>query len=195
MKLVVVRHGATEWSRLGRHTSTTDLPLLADGVGDAAGLASALARIDFAAVWSSPRLRARQTAGIAGFSHPHIDPDLVEWNYGNDEGRTTFEIEAERPGWDKWRDGYAGDAEPVEAFVSRVDRVIARVVAIDGPVLLFAHGHLLRALGARWVEAPLALAARLALDPGHLCVLSEGTDGLRRRSITTWNHLPQVGRP
>lgn len=152
----LVRHGATEWSVSGRHTSATDLPLLDSGIADARRLAARLADDTFAEVLTSPLQRARRTAELAGFGDAETCDDLVEWQYGDDEGRTTLEIRAERPGWSIWRDGCPGGERPAQVG-TRCDRVIDRIRAADGPVLVFAHAHVLRVLAARW----------LGLDPGE----------------------------
>ncbi|WP_182377316.1 histidine phosphatase family protein [Nocardioides sp. WS12] len=146
----LVRHGATEWSVSGKHTSSTDLPLLPEGEEGARLLAPRLASIEFAEVLTSPMQRARRTAEIAGFGGAEVCPDLVEWGYGDYEGRTTPDIRAEVPGWSVWTHGCPGGESGADVTV-RCDRVVERILAASGPVLLFAHGHLLRALAARWI--------------------------------------------
>jgi len=163
----LVRHGETEWAREGRHTSRTDVPLTELGRSQAVAAGRKLVGTPFTLVLSSPRERARETARIAGFGdRVELDDDLREWDYGDDEGRTTAEIRSDRPGWTIFRDGPRG-GETIEAVAARADRVIARVRAAEGDVLLFGHGHLLRILAARW----------LALDPadGRLFALSTAT--------------------
>jgi broad specificity phosphatase PhoE len=180
----VIRHGETEWSKTGRHTSITDLPLLPEGEAVARRLPERLTGRSYSLVLCSPRLRARRTAELAGFPMPQIDSDLAEWYYGHDEGITSPEIRAARPGWDTWRNGFAGDAETLDDVVARVDRVIERVRSVDGDSLAFAHGHLLRILGARWIGERGDFGAQLALDPATISVLGE-KDG--RFTITRWN--------
>jgi probable phosphoglycerate mutase len=183
-QLIVVRHGETQWSRLGRHTGRTDIALTALGESMAAGLAERLGRLTFEAVIASPLLRARRTAELAGYgSRMQVDDDLAEWDYGNDEGRTGDEITAGRPGWEPWRDGYDG-GERLEHVAARARAVIARACARDGDTLAFAHGHLLRILVTQWIEAPAASAKAYALDPSTVSVL-----GWHRgsRVIRTWN--------
>src|SRR5512143_761180 len=142
--LWVVRHGETEWSAGGRHTSTTDLLLTAKGREEARAIGPRLARHAFAEVWSSPRSRALETARLAGFGDRlEVVDDLREWDYGDDEGRTTAEIQEDRPGWSIWHDGPKG-GETIEQVAERADRVVARARAATGDVLCFAHGHLLR---------------------------------------------------
>ncbi|HKT02549.1 MAG TPA: histidine phosphatase family protein, partial [Rugosimonospora sp.] len=144
-EIVLVRHGQTEWSAAGRHTSFTDLPLTAEGERQAKGLAPVLAGRRFAAVLSSPRRRARDTAALAGLVVTAVDGDLAEWDYGGYEGLTTPEIREQRPGWDLWRDGCPGGESP-EQVGQRLDRVLERAAAAldGGDVALVAHGHSLR---------------------------------------------------
>jgi broad specificity phosphatase PhoE len=180
----VIRHGETEWSKSGRHTSVTDLDLLPEGVAAARLLAPALATRRFALVLTSPRQRARTTAALAGFAHPEVEPDLAEWYYGADEGITSAEIRVTRPGWDTWRNGFAGDAESLADVAARCDRVIARVRAVEGDALAFAHSHLLRILAARWIGEAPKFGAYLTLDPAAVSELGD-KDG--RHTIKRWN--------
>jgi len=179
--IVLVRHGETEWSAAGKHTSYTDLPLTERGRTAARGLRERLAGREFALVLCSPRARSRETAELAGFS-PTVDPDLAELDYGPYEGRTTTEIRVERPGWTVWEEP---GGETLAAAGARADRVIARALAVDGDVALFAHGHILRILGARWIELPPSGGARLLLGTAAVCEL-----GFERetRAIVRWNH-------
>lgn len=180
----LARHGETEWSRLGRHTGHTDVPLTDVGRAQAGELAALLGGRSFAEVRSSPLGRAFETARLAGFGDGVIlDEDLREWDYGADEGRTTAEIRLERPGWTIWRYG-ARDGESIEAVAARVDRVIARARAIDGDTLCVAHGHVLRILAARWLDMPPTVGARLALATATVSVL-----GWERETavIERWN--------
>ena len=168
-RLWLVRHGETEWARLGRHTGHTDIPLTELGRDQARALEARLTGHTFTLVLSSPLSRALETARLAGFGEQvETTDDLLEWDYGDDEGRTTPEIRVERPGWTIWRDGPAG-GETADQIAARVDRVIARVRA-DGAgdnALVFAHGHVLRVLAARWLGLPP--------DRGHLFALSTAT--------------------
>jgi len=182
--IVLVRHGPTEWSVAGRHTGVTDLALTEDGRAAAARLRGRLADHDFALVLSSPLGRARETAELAGLGdRAELDENLREYDYGAYEGRTTADIQEERPGWFLWRDG-APDGETPEQVGERADRVIARALTAGGDVALFAHGHILRALGARWIELPAACAGRLALGTAAVCELSTEHE---RRAIRLWN--------
>ena len=183
-EVVVVRHGETEWSAGARHTGRTDIPLNEAGRRAAAGLADVLAQRTFALVLTSPLQRAAESCALAGFATiARVDDDLVEWDYGVYEGRTTAEIRIERPGWSLWSDGVP-DGEDVEAVGRRADRVIARLRAAPGDALVFAHGHLLRVLAARWIGLPPFAGSRFALDPARPSVL-----GYERELavIRSWN--------
>ncbi len=183
-QLVVVRHGDTEWSQNGRHTSHTDLPLLPTGIERARALEPLLARLTFARVLSSPLQRARQTAQLAGYGAVvELIPDLVEWDYGEYEGITTEAIRERRPGWNLWTDGAPGGESP-EAVAQRADRVITEATGAGGDVLIFAHGHILRVLAARWIGQPAVAGERLRLDPATISVLGHEH---AYRVIQTWN--------
>ncbi|MGZ4445150.1 MAG: histidine phosphatase family protein [Nocardioides sp.] len=179
----LVRHGETEWSRSGRHTSVTDLPLLPEGEQVARGLGERLAGQDFALVLTSPRQRARVTAELAGYPDAEVDDDLVEWDYGDYEGVTTDEIRRTVPGWTVWSAPCPG-GETAAQVSERLDRVVARARAVDGPVLLFAHGHSLRALTARWLGLPVTDGRLFRLDTATVSVL-----GHERESpvVLRWN--------
>ncbi|WP_093167969.1 histidine phosphatase family protein [Sinosporangium album] len=175
-ELILLRHGETEWSRAGRHTGRTDVPLTERGEEEALGLAPLLKRRDLALVVVSPALRARRTAELAGLTDYETTPDLWEWDYGGYEGRTTPEIREARPGWYLWRDGVPpGDAdhpgESVEEVGRRVERVVARVKGAAGDVVLVAHGHVLRVLTARWLGLPAADGRLFSLYTGTYSVL------------------------
>jgi probable phosphoglycerate mutase len=178
--IVLVRHGETEWSATGKHTSVSDLPLTGRGRAAARALRPRLARYDFGLVLCSPRARARDTALMAGFE-PEVEPDLAELAYGPYEGRTTYEIREQRPGWTVWEDP---GGETLAAAGERADRVLARALAADGDVALFAHGHILRIIGARWIGLPPAGGARLTLSTAAVCEL-----GFERetRVLARWN--------
>jgi len=190
-ELILVRHGETEWSKSGRHTGRTDIPLTANGEVRAAGLAPALARCQIRAVFTSTAARAVRTAELAGLANARKDPDLQEWDYGGYEGQTTAQIQAERPGWYLWRDGVIpGDAahpgETVSEVGARVDAVLARVRPLldDGAVALVAHAHVLRILTARWLGLAPAGGRLFRLDTGTLCALGTEHD---RPVIQSWN--------
>jgi broad specificity phosphatase PhoE len=169
-QLWLVRHGETEWSASGKHTSRTDIDLTDAGVEAAREVAPRLAGCTFVRVLSSPLLRARRTAELAGFGSPEVVADLTEWDYGEDEGRTTAEIRQDRPGWTVWHDGPRG-GETAEDVARRADRVIGLVRATDGPVLAFSHGHFSRVLGARWLGLEATAGAHLALSTASVSVL------------------------
>jgi probable phosphoglycerate mutase len=182
--VVLVRHSATEWSASGQHTSRTDVPLTDQGRRDAERLRPRLAGRDFALVLSSPLSRARETAELAGLGdRAELDEDLREFDYGEYEGRTTAEIREERPGWDVWRDDSPGGETPADVG-RRADRVIERALAAGGDVALFAHGHVLRVLGARWIGDDAAQGGSLGLSTGALCELGFERE---RRAIWLWN--------
>ncbi len=169
--VVLVRHGATEWSENGRHTGSTDLPLLPEGEAEAEALAPRLRAWDFAAVLVSPLHRAQETVRLAGIAEgAETVPELHEWDYGDYEGRTTADIRKERPGWTVWNGG-CPNGEDADQVGGRADAVIERVLAIDGPVAIVSHGQFLRVLIARWVEQAAAEGARFALHTATLTVL------------------------
>ena len=183
-QILLIRHGETEWSKSGQHTGTTDIELTDAGRAAARALRERLAGREFALVLTSPLRRARETCALAGFGdRAEIDEDLRELDYGDYEGLTTPEIRETRPGWEVWKHGSPG-GETVDQAGERVDRVIERALAADGDVALFAHGHLLRILGARWIEQPAAFGGRLGLSTAALSVLGFERE---RRVIALWN--------
>jgi broad specificity phosphatase PhoE len=172
-QLWLVRHGDTEWSRSGQHTGRTDLPLLPDGEDQARALPAILGDIRPSLVLCSPRRRALDTAKLAGLHIDAIDEDLAEWDYGDYEGRTSEQIRAEVPGWTIWADGVP-NGEQIEQVSARADRVLQRAAArlSDGPVILVAHGHISRVLGARWIGLPARTVANLLLGTAAPSLLS-----------------------
>jgi probable phosphoglycerate mutase len=183
-QLWLVRHGETEWSASGRHTSRTDLDLTDAGVEAARSVADKLRGTSFARVLSSPLLRARRTAELAGAGSPELVEDLHEWDYGDDEGLTTAQIRESRPGWTVWRDGPQG-GETCAEVGARADRVVELVRAVDGPVLAFSHGHFSRVLGARWLGLDVTEGAHLALSTASVSVLGWERD---TPAVLHWNH-------
>jgi probable phosphoglycerate mutase len=180
----LIRHAETEWSRDGRHTGGTDVSLTDEGREAARALGDRVGDRRFALVLTSPLERARETAALAGLGQgAQIRGDLLEWNYGEYEGVTTAEIRETRPGWYLWTDGAPGGESPAEVS-ARCDRVIEEVLRVEGDVALVAHGHILRALGARWVEEEVEFGGRLYLGTGTLSVL-----GWERevRVVRSWN--------
>ena len=183
-RLVLVRHGETEWSRGGRHTGRTDIPLSDRGRDEALALRERLDGWTFARVLSSPLSRALDTARLAGFADEvETDEDLLEWDYGDYEGLTTADIRARRPRWSLWADGTPG-GESAAAVGTRVDRTIKELRDADADVLVFAHGHVLRVLTARWLSLTPADGRLFALDPATVSVL-----GYERETpvIQCWN--------
>ena len=191
-RLFLVRHGETEWSASGQHTSRTDLPLTPNGVRQAEGLAKRLARERFAAVFTSPMRRARETCAIAGLDHDAVvTDDLREWDYGKYEGRTTDDIRADEPGWTIWTATIQG-GEQIEEVGRRVDRVIERALEVPGDVALFGHGPCLRILAARWIELPPAGGARLELSTATVSRLGWERE---TRVIELWNGGSHLAQP
>jgi broad specificity phosphatase PhoE len=171
-QVYLARHGETEWSLSGQHTGITDIPLTENGRNLAKRLAPVLATERFALVLTSPLERARKTCELAGLgAHAEIDHDLMEWNYGEYEGLTPKQIDAQAPGWMLFRDGCPGGETPEQAG-ARVDRVIARARAVEGHVALFAHGHIFRVFAARWLGLPAAAGRHFLLDTATLSILS-----------------------
>ncbi len=168
--VTLVRHGATAWSLSGQHTSTTDLPLLPEGEAAAREAAARLAGTPFAEVLTSPLQRARHTAELAGYPDAEVCPDLVEWGYGDYEGRTTAQIREQVPGWTIWTHSSPG-GESAAQVAARCDRVVERVRAASGPVLVFAHGHVLRVLTARWLGLAPTEGRLFRLDTATVSVL------------------------
>jgi probable phosphoglycerate mutase len=182
--IFVVRHGETEWSATGRHTSRTDLPLNEEGRLRASVLAGELSGLSFALVLTSPMRRARETCELAGFgAQAEICEDLREWDYGEYEGLTTPEIWERDPDWNLWRDGCPGGERPAEVG-ARADRALARLRSAGGDAIAFAHGHILRVLTARWLAMEPAAGARFALSAGGFGVL-----GYERQTevLERWN--------
>ena len=185
-EVVLVRHGATEWSASGRHTGRTDVPLSAVGRAQGAALAPALDRWRFELALASPLVRAVETAAVAGVEVV-VEHDLQEWDYGDHEGRTTAEIRIAAPGWTVFRGPVPG-GETLDQVATRADRVIDRIARVDGDVVIFSHGHFLRVLATRWLGLPPVDGRLLMLDPATLCVL--GTEH-ETRAIRVWNESPQ----
>lgn len=167
----LVRHGETEWSKAGKHTSFSDIPLTERGRQEADLVKGRLTEQRFALVLSSPRIRALDTARLAGFADDvETTDDLAEWDYGVYEGRTTAEIRETEPGWSVWTHEVTGGESAAE-IGARVDRVIARVRSVNGDALLFAHKHVLRVLAARWLDLPATEGRHFALDTATISIL------------------------
>jgi broad specificity phosphatase PhoE len=191
VNVFAIRHGETAWSLSGQHTGTTDIPLTHNGRQLAERMRSVLATKAFELVLCSPMQRARETCELAGLGDKAvIDPDLVEWNYGEYEGLTPEQIHEKAPDWLIFRDGCPGGEMPEQVGV-RVDRVVARVRAVEGNVALFAHGHVLRVLVARWIGLPPGAGQHFLLDTGTLSVLSYYYE---LPAVRVWNGpLPTTG--
>jgi len=187
VNVFAIRHGETEWSLSGKHTGTTDIPLTDRGRRLAERMRPILGRNFSGLALCSPMQRARETCELAGFGQNMIvDPDLVEWNYGDYEGRTTKEIRAERPGWQLFRDGCPG-GETVEQVAARADRVIKRLRQVPGDVLVFSSGHFIRVLAERWIGLGVSAAARsFMLSTASLSALGYEND-LDQPVIRFWN--------
>jgi broad specificity phosphatase PhoE len=183
-EIVLVRHGETEWSRAGRHTGRTDVPLTEEGRRQASALGAALRQRPFALVLTSPLSRAKETCRLAGYGEVAKErAELLEWDYGEYEGRTTDEIREERPGWTLWRDGVPG-GETLDEVGVRTDRVIAELRSAGGDAAVFAHMHLLRVLAARWLGLAPTEGRLFALDTATISVL-----GWQRETavVRLWN--------
>jgi broad specificity phosphatase PhoE len=190
LNLFAIRHGETAWSLTGQHTGTTDIPLTESGRQLAERMQPVLARFPFELVLCSPMLRARETCELTGFGDKAaIEPDLVEWNYGEYEGLTPQQIHEVAPGWMIFRDGCSAGETP-EQVGARVDRVIARSRTVDGNVALFAHGHILRVLAARWIGLPAGDGQHFLLNTGTLGVLGYYRDV---PAVRIWN-APLIGQ-
>jgi broad specificity phosphatase PhoE len=184
-EVVLVRHAETEWSRDGRHTGRTDIPLTDRGRMGARTPAAKLRGRTFRLVLVSPSRRARETCELCGLGdQAQSRAELLEWDYGDYEGLTTPQIEAIRPGWSLWRDGCPGGESPADVG-ARADRLIAELRAVDGDAAVFSHGHMLRVLGARWIELAPSLGARLRLSTGAICTLGYEH---ATAALSSWNN-------
>jgi len=189
--VVLVRHGETEWTKSKQHTGRQDIPLDVEGRREAELLRHRLAAWPFARVLVSPLSRARDTCVLAGLGdRAELRPDLMEFDYGAYEGRTREDILRERPDWSLWRDG-CPQGETVELVGVRVDRILSEVRAMDGDVALFAHGHVLRILAARWLHAAPSFGERLALSTASVSVLGREHAA---EVIWLWNDVSHLGR-
>jgi broad specificity phosphatase PhoE len=192
LRICLVRHGETEWSLAGRHTGRTDIPLTADGRAMSRAAGAGLQSFTFARVLVSPRLRARQTCELAGFSaQAEIDPDLAEWDYGEFEGLRSIDILKDHRHWSFWRDGCPGGEVPAQVG-ARADRVIAKLQSVDGDVLVFSHGHFGRVLAARWLGEPVHQGWLFALDAASIGILGHETGHPAGPVISLWNAAGQV---
>lgn len=192
-EIYLVRHGETEWSLSGQHTGLTDLPLTENGERNARRIAERLQGMSFTRVFTSPLQRAARTCELAGFgAAAEVLPDLLEWNYGDYEGRRTAEIHADRPDWQLFRDGCPGGEMP-EQVAERADRVIKKIRAMPENVLLFSSGHFLRVLAARWLGLPPQAGRYFLLSTASVSVLGYEHD-LSEPVIHLWNDTRHVPR-
>lgn len=188
--ITLIRHGQTAWSLSGQHTGRTDIPLTPAGEHQVKALAPFLSEDRFSAVWTSPLLRARQTCALAGMgSGALIEPDLIEWNYGDYEGRRSADIRSERPGWAIFHDGCPGGESPPE-ISARADRVIGKLDDIGNSIALFSHGQFACSLAARWVGLDIVEAEHLALDTASISILGHSRSLPGTRVIELWNFGP-----
>jgi len=187
LRLFLIRHGETAWSITGQHTGFTDIALTAHGKDEARSLSRCLRTIAFTRVLTSPLLRARRTCELAGIGAEALtEPDLVEWNYGDYEGKRTVDIQQERPGWNVWRDGCPHGETPAN-ISDRADRLLARLRALAGNIALFSHGQFGSALAARWIGLAVIEAQHLALSPASLSILAHEAGHPEVPVIALWN--------
>jgi len=189
-KIYLIRHGATEWSATGRHTSRTDVPLSEDGRRQASHLQAMLQNLRFSVVLTSPLQRARQTCELAGLgARARVEPELLEWDYGAYEGQTTAQIHGTRPHWNLFNDG-CPEGESSAQISARADRLLAALSQAEGLVALFSHGHFLRVVASRWIGLPAREGQHLALDPASLGVLGFEHPGGGVPTLSQWNAGP-----
>ena len=186
-QIYLIRHGETVWSLTGQHTGRTDVPLTENGERQALHLRGQLQGIAFTHVLTSPLQRARRTCELAGFgATAKNEPDLMEWNYGEYEGKTSAAIREQQPDWNVFQQG-CPQGESVEQVAQRADRVLATLRPLDGTVAVFSHGHFLRALAMRWIGLPLLEGQHFALDTASISILGFETHSAANRVITVWN--------
>ena len=187
LNLYLIRHGQTEWSLSGQHTGQTDLPLTPEGETQASQLTRLLAGIEFNEILISPLQRARRTCELSGLgNNPQIEPDLVEWNYGQYEGLTSAEIEKHEPHWNLFRDGAPG-GETASDISARADRLISRLKTTTGNIALFSHGHFFCALAMRWIGLPVLSASHLELSTSSVSILGFAAHHPETPVISGWN--------
>lgn len=191
-RIFLVRHGQTQWSLSGQHTGRTDIPLTAEGKGDARKLHERLRTNGFNRAFTSPLQRAQQTATLAALAMPiEIEPDLMEWDYGAYEGLRSSEIRAIQPDWNLYKDGCPGGESPAQVSL-RADRIIARLRALDGEVAIFSHGHFGCVLAARWIGLEIEQASHFLLDTASLSILGYGHQSAAEPAIMLWNARPDA---
>lgn len=172
-QVYLIRHGETAWSLSGQHTGVTDIPLTENGRKMAERFLPLATKLNYSLVMTSPLERAKTTCTLAGFgTHAQVDHDLMEWNYGAYEGKTTKQIHETTPDWELFKDGCPGGESPIQVS-ARVDRLLAKLHATEGNAVLFAHGHILRALAVRWIELPVSNGCHFMLDTATMSILSD----------------------
>jgi len=187
LTIYYIRHGETAWSLTGQHTGVTDIPLTADGEVGARALRPWLEPVVFTRVLTSPRRRASRTCELAGFgARAEVEPDLAEADYGDYEGRLSVDIEKERPGWDLFRDGCPNGESPAQ-ISARIDRVIGRLLTMQGNVALFSHGHFGAMLAARWIQQPVFEGRHFPLTPCSVSLMGFAAHHPDVRIIAVWN--------
>lgn len=190
LRLYLIRHGETEWSRTGQYTGSTDIALTAQGEEEARDVGQRLRGIPFTHVLTSPLQRAKQTCALAALAEkPELEPDLAEWDNGDDEGRTPADILASRPDWDLFRDGSPNGEKPAQ-IGARADRLIVRLRALDGNIALFSHGHFGRVLAARWIGLPVGQAQPFLLNTASISILCYAHGRPDQPAIELWNASP-----
>lgn len=190
MSLYLIRHGETAWSLSGQHTGRTDIPLTARGEDEARLLGTALRGVDFSRVLTSPLQRARRTCELAGLAAAaDIEPDLMEWDYGDYDGRRSDDIHQDRPDWNLFRDGAPNGESPV-AISHRAERVLQQVRPLKGPIAIFSHGHFGRVLAARWIGLPVIQARHFLLSTGAFGILGHEHNSPGHAAIVLWNAVP-----
>lgn len=192
LRLYLIRHGETEWSLSGQHTGRTNLPLTAQGEDEARALIPWLRHVQLAHVLTSPLQRTRRTCELAEVETAAVlEPDLVEWNYGDYEGQTSRDIHKDRPNWNVFRDGSPNGETPADVS-ARADRLIARLCTLDGNVALFSHGQFSRALAMRWVRLSVAEARHFMFGTASLSILGFDPSHPEERVVELWNAAPAV---
>jgi len=187
MSLYLIRHGETAWSLSGQHTGRTDIPLTARGEQEAQALGDGLRAVTFSRVFTSPRQRARRTCELAGLdAATEIEPDLVEWDYGDYEGQRSVDIRAQRPDWNLFRDGCPHGESPSNVS-GRADRLIAGLRTLQGNIAVFSHGHFGRVLAARWIGLPVGQAQHFALSTASVGILGYEQNDTADAAIVLWN--------
>lgn len=187
LRIYLIRHGETAWSLSGQHTGRTDLPLTTEGEHEARKVAERLRAVKFSRVFTSPLLRARRTAELAGLgAEAEIEPDAAEWDYGDYEGRRSDEIRKERPDWNIFEDGCPHGEDPPQVS-ERADRLIARFQKLQGNVALFAHGQFGRVLGSRWIGLPVRHAQHFLLSTASVSILGYGHNIRGENAVLSWN--------